>query len=113
MLAYGLLSGLWPNSKEFPTETIASERWTPDELRRRVGQLNALRPSVAGVVTSIRAVALRYVLANELVSSAVLGPRKSAQLDQLVREAGKGPPYLGPDSLSALERRLANVGIRA
>ena len=113
VLAYGLLSGLWPNSKEFPAGDHRSERWTQDELRRRVGQLNALRPSVAGVVTSIRAVALRYVLQNELVSSAVLGPRKSAQLDQLVREAGKGPPYLGPDSLSALERRLANVGIRS
>jgi aryl-alcohol dehydrogenase-like predicted oxidoreductase len=113
VLAYGLLSGLWPNSKEFPAGDHRSERWTPEELRRRVGQLNALRPSVAGAVTSIRAVALRYVLTNELVSSAVLGPRKSAQLDQLVREAGKGPPYLTPESFAALERRLANVGIRA
>jgi aryl-alcohol dehydrogenase-like predicted oxidoreductase len=112
VLAYGLLSGLWPNSKEFPAGDHRSERWTPEELRRRVGQLNALRPSVAGAVTSIRAVALRYVLANELVSSAVLGPRKSAQLDQLVREAGKQPPYLTQDSLAALDRRLANVGIR-
>jgi aryl-alcohol dehydrogenase-like predicted oxidoreductase len=113
VLSYGLLSGFWPHTKEFPAGDHRSERWTPDEFRRRVGQLNALRPSVAGAVTSIRAVALRYVLTNELVSSAVLGPRKSAQLDQLVREAGKEPPYLNPDSLAALERRLANVGIRS
>jgi aryl-alcohol dehydrogenase-like predicted oxidoreductase len=113
VLAYGLLAGLWPPLKEFHAGDHRSERWTQDELRRRVGQLNALRPSVAGAVTSIRAVALRYVLANELISSAVLGPRKSPQLDQLVREAGKEPPYLNPESLAALERRLANVGIRS
>jgi aryl-alcohol dehydrogenase-like predicted oxidoreductase len=113
VLSYGLLSGFWPHTKEFPAGDHRSERWTPEEFRRRVGQLNALRPSVAGAVTSIRAVALRYVLTNDLVSSAVLGPRKSAQLDQLVREAGKEPPYLNPDSLAALERRLANVGIRS
>lgn len=113
VLAYGLLSGLWPHNKEFPVGDHRAERWTFEELRRRLNQLNALRPSVIGPVTSIRAVALRYVLNNELVSAAVLGPRKCAQLDQLVREAGKGPPYLNPESFAALERRLANVGIRA
>ncbi len=113
VLAYGLLCGMWPASKEFPSGDHRAERWTQDELRRRVTQLNALRPSVTGAVTSLRAVALRYVLASELVSSAVLGPRRGAQLDQLVREAGKEPPYLPPESLAALERRLHNVGIKA
>ena len=57
--------------------------------------------------------ALRYVLANQLVSSAVLGPRRGQQLDQLVRDAGKEPPYLPPENLAALERRLMNVGIKS
>jgi len=53
------------------------------------------------------------VLANERVSSAVLGPRGALQLDQLLRDAGKEPPYLSPESLSALDLRLANVGVSA
>ncbi len=47
------------------------------------------------------------------VSSAVLGPKSSFQLDQLVRDAGKEPPYLSPEAFSALELRLANVGARS
>lgn len=112
VLAYGLLCGTWPSSKEFPAGDHRADRWTSDELRRRVTQLNALRPSATGGITGLRAVALRYVLANQLVSSAVLGPRRSQQLDQLVREAGKEPPYLPPENLAALERRLINVGIK-
>ncbi len=113
VLAYGLLCGMWPATKEFASGDHRAERWTSDELRRRVTQLNALRPSVGGAATSMRAVALRYVLSSELVSAAVLGPRRGAQLDQLVREAGKEPPYLPPEGLAALERRLINVGIKS
>jgi hypothetical protein len=43
----------------------------------------------------------------------VLGPRTSLQLDQLVREAGKSPPYLSEDALRGLEGRLQTVGARA
>jgi hypothetical protein len=42
----------------------------------------------------------------------VIGPRSAVQLDQLVRDAGKEPPYLSDDSKRALESRLSNVGIR-
>jgi aryl-alcohol dehydrogenase-like predicted oxidoreductase len=110
VLAYGLLAAHWGASKEFSDGDHRAERWTQDELRQRVRQLDALRPLVGGNVMTMRAGALRYVLANSLVSSAVLGPRSSLQLDQLVREAGKGTPYLAPDALSALEARLEEVG---
>ncbi len=112
VLAYGLLSGTWPNTKEFADVDHRSQRWSADELRRRIVQLNALRPSVQGDVPNMRAVALRYVLAEPLVSSAVLGPRKSQQLDQLLRDAGKSPPYLAKEAVSALERRVVNLGVK-
>lgn len=111
VLAYGLLTGTWPTTKEFSDEDHRSQRWSSDELRRRIVQLNALRPSVHGDVTSMRGVALRYVLAEPLVSSAVLGPRKTQQLDQLLRDAGKSP-YLGKDAVAALERRVVNLGVK-
>ena len=110
VLAHGLLCGQWPFDKEFARNDHRSERWTSDDLRRRISQLNAIRPCVNGsTVTSLRAAALRFVLANNVVSCAVLGPRNALQLDQLIRESGKEPPYLSPEALEALEIRLDNV----
>jgi aryl-alcohol dehydrogenase-like predicted oxidoreductase len=113
VLAYGLLAGLWASDKQFAPDDHRAERWTPDDLRRRLGQLQALRPLVGGPVLSLRAAALRYVLESSVVSSTVIGPRSSLQLDQLVREAGKGPPYLPANELKALESRLRELGVNA
>ena len=110
VLAYGLLAGHWAPGRRFPDGEHRAERWTDEELRRRVRQLDALRPVVGGDVLTLRSGALRWVLSQDVVSSVVLGPRSSLQLDQLVREAGKGPPYLEEDKLSGLEARLEEVG---
>jgi aryl-alcohol dehydrogenase-like predicted oxidoreductase len=112
VLAHGLVCGQWPNTKQFPSGDHRRDRWTGDDFRKRISQLSALRPSVAGDVTSLRAVALRYALSQTALSSVVIGPRSAVQLDQLVRDAGKEPPYLSDDSKNALERRLENVGIK-
>jgi aryl-alcohol dehydrogenase-like predicted oxidoreductase len=111
VLAYGLLCGHWGADKVFPEGDHRGERWTTDELRRRIRQLDALRPAVGGDVLTLRAVALRFVLANRTVSSVLLGPKSTLQLDQLVREAGKGPPYLQDNTLAALRSRLDQVGV--
>jgi aryl-alcohol dehydrogenase-like predicted oxidoreductase len=111
VLGYGILTGHWSADKVFPDGDHRAERWTSDELRRRIRQLDALRPTVGGAVMTLRSAALRYVLSNRSVSSAVIGPRSSLQLDQLVREAGKGPPYLADDALGALRNRLRQVGV--
>ncbi|HYP74935.1 MAG TPA: aldo/keto reductase [Polyangiaceae bacterium] len=109
VLAHGLLCGQWPFDKEFARDDHRSERWTNDDLKRRISQLNAIRPCVNGsTVTSLRAAALRYVLSNNVVSCAVLGPRNGVQLDQLIREAGSHP-YLTPEALDALQIRLDNL----
>ncbi len=111
VLAHGLLCGQWPTTKAFGSEDHRRDRWTDDELKKRLSQLAAVRPSVSGNVTSLRAVALRYALAEADIGSVVIGPRSALQLDQLVRDAGKEPPYLEEDTKLSLERRLANVGI--
>jgi aryl-alcohol dehydrogenase-like predicted oxidoreductase len=110
VLSYGLLAGVWPSNKTFESGDHRNERWSQDELKRRVVQLNALRPSTIGNAGTLRAVALRYVLSEPLVSSAVLGPRKTTQLDQLLREAGK-EPYFPDGGREALENRLRVVGV--
>jgi aryl-alcohol dehydrogenase-like predicted oxidoreductase len=111
VLAHGLLAGQWSNEREFYPGDHRRERWEPDELRTRIGQLDALRPLVHDEVLSLRAAALRFVLANQLVTTAVLGPRSVAQLDQLVREAGDGPPYLRDTALAELSARLRAAGV--
>jgi aryl-alcohol dehydrogenase-like predicted oxidoreductase len=112
VLAHGLLCGQWPNTKTFPTGDHRRDRWTNDDFRKRISQLAALRPSVVGDITSLRSAALRYALSEPALSSVVIGPRSTVQLDQLVRDAGKEPPYLTDDSRNALTRRLENVGIK-
>lgn len=111
VLAHGLLCGAWAQSRAFGASDHRADRWTPDAFRRRIQQLSAIRPSISPTLPTLRAIALRYALSNERVSSVVLGPRNLIQLDQLVREAGKGPPYIESGQLEFLERRLAAAGV--
>jgi aryl-alcohol dehydrogenase-like predicted oxidoreductase len=98
VLAHGLLCGTWPYSKTFASYDHRSRRWSPDELRYRIGQLDAVRPLVRGEVFSLRA-------------AAVVGPRSIIQFDQLMREVGDGPPYLPDPAMAELPQRLEAVGI--
>jgi aryl-alcohol dehydrogenase-like predicted oxidoreductase len=110
-LSYGLLAGMWPKDRRFADGDHRADRWTRLELERRIQQLDALRFLVRGDVHTMRAAAVRFVLANHLVSSAILGPRSIEQLEQLVRETGSGPRYLSDEDLAALPRTLSRVGI--
>ncbi|HEY2509599.1 MAG TPA: aldo/keto reductase [Polyangiaceae bacterium] len=110
-LAHGLLAGTWTKEREFKEPDHRADRWTKLELERRLEQLESLRFLVKGDVRTLRGAAVRFALANHLVSSAVLGPRSVEQLEQLVRETGAGPRYLPDDDLVALPRALGRVGI--
>jgi aryl-alcohol dehydrogenase-like predicted oxidoreductase len=112
-LQYGLLGGTWARDRTFEATDHRNERWTRLELERRVEQLDAVRFLVKGDVHTLRGAAVRFVLANHLVSAAILGPRTPVQLEQLVRETGGGPRYLPDDDLAALPRALARVGVNS
>jgi len=110
VLSHGLLTGHWSAEREFNTGDHRRDRWTASELSMRISQLDALRPMVTGPILSLRAAALRFVLSNQLITAAILGPRSVAQLDQLAREAGD-PPYLRDTALAELSARLKGVGV--
>jgi aryl-alcohol dehydrogenase-like predicted oxidoreductase len=112
VLAHGLLSGYWSEARTFPRNDHRSERWTSEQLRGRLRQLSAVSAILRGEVTTPRAAALRFVLSNPRVSSAVLGPKSRVQLDQLVREAGAGPSYLEESQLSLLRSELKRLGVK-
>lgn len=109
VLAHGLLAGLTNVSRAFAPDDHRVSRWSREQLGSRLKQLDQLRPLVGGDALTLRSVALRFVLSNHLVSSAVIGPRTVPQLEQLVREAGKEPPYLSNDVLARLPEILAKI----
>lgn len=111
VLAHGMLTGAWDKERTFDEGDHRSERWTKMELEHRIGQLDALQFLVKGDVRTLRGAAVRYALANHLVSAAVLGPRTVEQLEQLVRETGGGPRYIPDDDLRQLPRILDRIGI--
>ncbi|MSP23969.1 MAG: aldo/keto reductase [Myxococcales bacterium] len=111
VLSHGLLAGHWGPNKQFIEGDQRMGRWTAEGLRYRVAQLQAVRRLVAGEVITLRAAALRFVLSNNLVTSAVLGVRSTTQLRQLVREAGEGPEYFDEETLLRLPEVLANAEI--
>ncbi len=111
VLAHGLLSGHWSAEREFYPPDHRAERWNPDDLKKRVEQVSVLRSILGGPILSMRAAAVRFVLENAQVSSAVLGPRSCAQLDQLVREAGRMPPYIVDSIMQRMMNELARVGV--
>lgn len=110
VLAHGLLTGHWSADREFEEGDHRAHRWTRKELSLRIDQLDALRPTVRDEIPNLRAVALRFVLSNQLVSSAVLGPRSVFQLEHLIRDAG-APPYLKDTAMVDLAARLAAAGL--
>jgi aryl-alcohol dehydrogenase-like predicted oxidoreductase len=110
-LAHGLLTGSWTADREFPEGDHRADRWTKLELETRVRQLMSLRFLVHGDVATMRAAAVRFVLANRIVSCAVLGPRSVTQLEDLVREVGMGPIYLRDAELMRIPRALEAMGV--
>lgn len=111
VLFYGLLTGQWTAAKTFRNTDHRSERWPEGTLGSRVRQLDAIRPMISGETTSLRSAALRFVLSNAQVHSAVLGPRTTGHLDQMVRDLKGDLPYLSDAKLSALESRLEHLEV--
>jgi aryl-alcohol dehydrogenase-like predicted oxidoreductase len=111
VLAYGLLAGQFAPARTFPSGDHRADRWSRSELETRLKQLDAVRWLVEGQVHTLRAAAVRYALANSVVSTAVLGPKNVLQLEQIVRETESAPPYLGADALARLPKELAQAGV--
>jgi aryl-alcohol dehydrogenase-like predicted oxidoreductase len=110
-LAYGLLAARWTKDTQFAAGDHRADRWTQPEFSRRIDQLATMFFLVHGDVGTMRSAAVRYVLSNRIVSSAVLGPRSVTQLEDIVREVGMGPVYLRDEDLMRIPRALENVGI--
>jgi len=113
VLSYGLLAGQFAPGRTFEGSDHRADRWSRSELETRMKQLDAVRWLVQGQVHTLRAAAVRYVLANSVVSTAVVGPKNVLQLEQLVRETEVAPPYLTDEVLARIPKELAQAGVSA
>lgn len=111
-LAHGLLCGTWPADRTFEPDDHRRERWTPTELTERLRQVAAMRPLVKEEIHTLRSAALRFVLANQLVTSCVVGVRSAQHVESNVRAVGKEPPYLSDEDLERIPGLLAEAGVK-
>lgn len=109
-LAYGLLADTWGADRIFPEGDHRALRWSSTDLARRVAQRDALRPMVRGEVLTVREAAIRYVLANGVVSVCVVGARFD-DMARLNAHAADTLPYLPPEDLGEFGMRLRKHGL--
>jgi len=106
-LMYGMLAGRWAAGRRFAEDDHRYRRWHRGAFEERVRQVDALRYLVGPDHPDLATAALRFVLGQRTVTTAVLGARNPYQLGSAV-DAADGPPYLSDDDL----RRLAKVRVQ-
>ncbi len=109
-LGYGLLADTWGANRRFRDEDHRMYRWSAGDLAKRIRQRESVRELLGGDLTTIRNLALRYVLANGLVNVVVPGARVP---DHAVENAhaGDAQPYLPEHVLSVIGKHLSAAGI--
>jgi aryl-alcohol dehydrogenase-like predicted oxidoreductase len=107
---YGVLADTWGASRRFRDDDHRMYRWSSADLSRRVRQREALRPLVKGDIASLRDLALRYVLANGLVSVVTPGARLVVHARQNAH-AVASTPYIPDADLAAMGPLLSSVGV--
>ncbi|MFK7990452.1 MAG: aldo/keto reductase [Sandaracinaceae bacterium] len=105
-LMYGLLAGQWSAMKRFEDEDHRSRRWGPDAFDARVRQIQKLEFLANGEHGDLATAALRYVLSNSLVTSALVGARTPAQIDHAVAAAERGAPYISDDDMARIAKLI-------
>ena len=108
-LCYGLLAGRWNERRTFALDDHRGARWSASVLVERIRTVNMLRFLVHDEVRTMVGASLGFVLANPVVTSAVLGMRRPDQVESGVRELGQ-PPYLPSDDVSRITQVLAVAG---
>ncbi len=106
-LMHGLLAGRWAEYRSFPRTDHRRDRWSSQALRARIRQVDKLRFLVHGDIASLAEAALRFVLSNKLITTAIIGARTQAQIESAVAASVDEPPYLPDEDLAKVAQVLA------
>jgi aryl-alcohol dehydrogenase-like predicted oxidoreductase len=91
-LAYGLLGGRVKSGTAFGADDHRRDRWTEESLKTRLERVETLTKFAKdGDVADL---ALRVVLSNPFVTSALVGARTPDQIKHAARAGKDGAPYL-------------------
>lgn len=109
-LMYGLLAGHWTRDRLFAPDDHRSHRWNHVAFGERIRQVNELRFLLGENHPDLATAALRFVLTNTQVTSAIVGARSPYQIASAV-DAASGPPYLTDDEITRLGKVRDAAGI--
>ncbi len=104
-LASGLLSGKFRIDSVFPSDDVRQNFLTPRRLQEAIERVDEVKAIVGGATRNLTEAALRFVLANEAVSSTIPGARNARQVEMNVAAAEAS---LAPDIVEKLRSRLGD-----
>lgn len=103
ILMHGLLAGRWNNKKRFAPDDHRTHRWNADALGERVQQTTDLRFLVHGAALSMASAAQRFVLAHDVVTCALIGPRTPGQVEAAINALG-GDEMMSAEDLERVRK---------
>jgi aryl-alcohol dehydrogenase-like predicted oxidoreductase len=104
-LASGLLTGKFRIDSVFPSDDIRQNFLTPRRLQEAIERVDETKSIIGGATRSLAEGALRFVLANEAVSTTIPGARNARQVEMNVA-AIEGT--LSADIVEKLRTRLGD-----
>jgi aryl-alcohol dehydrogenase-like predicted oxidoreductase len=102
-LASGLLTGKFRLDTTFPANDVRQNFLTPRRLEEAIQKVDEVRGLVGGAARTLGEAALRFVLANDAVSTVIPGARNVHQVESNVAASGQKLP---PEIVARLRERL-------
>lgn len=104
-LASGLLTGKFRHDAQFAADDVRQNFLTPRRLQEAVDRVDEAKAIVGGTARSLTEAALRFVLGNEAVSTAIPGAKNVHQIET---NAAAAEASLPPDVIDKLRARLGD-----
>jgi Predicted oxidoreductases (related to aryl-alcohol dehydrogenases) len=104
-LASGLLTGKFRIDSTFPADDVRQNFLTPRRLQEALGRVDEVKSIIGGTARSLIEGALRFVLANDAVATAIPGAKNIHQVEANVTA---GDAWLPEDVVEKLRTRLGD-----
>ena len=104
-LASGLLTGKYRPDTVFGSDDIRQNFLTPKRLEEATPRVDEVRSIVGGAERSLAEASLRFVVANDAVSTTIPGAKNVHQIES---NAAAGEGSLPPDAMEKLRARLGD-----
>jgi aryl-alcohol dehydrogenase-like predicted oxidoreductase len=104
-LASGLLTGKYRNDTTFPADDIRQNFLTPRRLQEALERVDDVKSIIGGTARTLIEGALRFVLANDAVATAIPGARNIHQVEANVTA---GDAWLPEEIVQKLRDRLGD-----